>query len=243
MISTRPGLSRALVAGLDELGRRLAVEVVGIENLPPGRGLLVANHAFGVWDLALAVARIEAATGRCVYSLGEHLWSKVPLVRAIAPSLGIVDGTPEHADELLAAEQLVLVLPGGLREAVKPRELRYRLLWGQRYGFVRAALRNRAPLVPLACVGGDDIFHLAGDAYGRGRRLHLDLPIPRPCHYLPIPHRVTLRFVLGVPVEVEGRGDPEDPAVVRSVRREIEGAIHELLEIELAAREGFVRRP
>lgn len=61
------------------------------------------------------------------------------------------------------AGELVLVLPGGLCEAVKPHELRYRLLWGHRYGFVRAALRHGAPLVPVASLGADDIIHLVGD--------------------------------------------------------------------------------
>jgi len=32
------------------VSRRLRVEVSGIENLPRGRALLVANHAFG-WDI------------------------------------------------------------------------------------------------------------------------------------------------------------------------------------------------
>jgi len=52
----------------------------------------------------------------------------------------------------LSHDQLVLVMPGGVREALKPRELRYRLLWGHRYGFVRAALRNQTPIVPVASV-------------------------------------------------------------------------------------------
>ncbi len=62
------------------------------------------------------------------------------------------------------------MLPGGLREAVKPSALRYRLLWGDRVGFVRAAIRNQAPVVPLATLGGDEIFDFVGDAYARGRR-------------------------------------------------------------------------
>src|SRR4051812_23562727 len=51
---------------LDQLAKRLRVEVVGLERLPRGRALIVANHAFGFWDLALAVARIRVATGRPV---------------------------------------------------------------------------------------------------------------------------------------------------------------------------------
>lgn len=224
---------------LERLARRWHVELEGTENLPEGGALLVANHAFGVWDLAFALARIRAVTGRTVYSLGEHLWWKVPVVRRLAAAIGIVDGTPDNVDALLAAGELVLVLPGGLREAMKPRELRYRLLWGRRYGFVRAAMRTGVPIVPLACIGGDDIFHLVGDAFARGRKLHLGIPIPRPAKLLPIPHRTRLRFVVGEPIAVVGRGDVGDMSAVRSLRREVEGALHELIEDELARRAHF----
>jgi 1-acyl-sn-glycerol-3-phosphate acyltransferase len=228
-----------LGSAVDRLAKRLHVEIVGLDRLPPGRGLLVANHAFGFWDLALLIARIRAETGRTVWSLGEHVWWRIPLVRRIASSVGVVDGTHDNVDALLARDELVLVLPGGLREALKPRELRYRLIWGKRYGFVRAAMRNQAPLVPLACLGGDDIFDLVGDAFARGRKLHLGIPLPRPAHLVPIPHRPHFRFVVGEPIPVEGRGAPDDDRAVRSLRRETEGAIHELLEDELARRAGF----
>lgn len=221
---------------LDRLGRRLGVEVVGLERLPSGRALLVANHAFGFWDLALAVARIRVETGRPVHALGEHLWWKIPLVRRLAKSAGIIDGTPENADALLHAGELVLVLPGGLREALKPWELRYRLLWGRRYGFVRAAMRTGAPIVPLACVGGDELFDVVGDAYSRGKRLGIGLPLPR---LRVLPHRARLRFVLGEPIDVTERGSADDAHAARSLRREVEGAIHEMIEEELARRLGF----
>lgn len=217
---------------VDALGRKFGVDVQGIDRLPDRGALLVANHTFG-WDIAFAVARIRARTGRTVWALGEHLWWRVPVLRRLATAVGVVDGTPENVDALLSAGELVLVLPGGLREAVKPRELRYRLLWGRRYGFVHAALRNRVPLVPLACIGGDDVFSIVGDAYARGRRLHVSIPIPR----ITRPHRAALRFVIGEPIPVDGRG--RDDPTVRRLRREVEGALHELIETELARRLGF----
>ena len=225
-------LSERFFSAVDALGRKLGVDVQGIDRLPDGGALLVANHTFG-WDTAFAVARIRARTGRTVWALGEHLWWRVPGLRRLASSVGVVDGTPENVDALLGAGELVLVLPGGLREAVKPRELRYRLLWGHRYGFVRAAIRNRVPLVPLACIGGDDVFSIVGNAYTRGRRLRLPIPIPR----LAWPHRAGLRFVIGEPIPVEDRA--EDDLTVRRIRREVEGALHELIEDELARRAGF----
>jgi 1-acyl-sn-glycerol-3-phosphate acyltransferase len=225
----RPTTCDAFTRYLQWIARALHVEVVGVENLPAKRALLVANHAFG-WDIAFAMSGIRAATGRTVFALGEHLWWRTPFLRRLAAAVGTVDGTAENVDALLQAEQLVLVLPGGLREAMKPSALRYRLMWGQRYGFVRAAIRNRTPIVPVAALGADEIFDLVGDSFERGARLLGrfglgSFPVPRLAH---LPHRARLRYVIGEPIE------PLDD--VRATRWMVEGALHELLDRELAAR-------
>jgi 1-acyl-sn-glycerol-3-phosphate acyltransferase len=232
-----PGAADRFYAWLDRLARRLQVDVAGLENLPAGRAILVANHAFG-WDIAFPMGAIWRSTHRPVWALGEHAWWRFPFLRRAAAALGTVDGSAKNCSRLLEAEQLVLVLPGGLREAVKPRELRYRLMWGARYGFVRAAIRHRAPLVPLASIGADELFDFVGDAYERGRRwTHHEVPIPVPKRILPIPHRVHLRYVIGEPVCPGAPPDAaDDPDALRRARREIEGALHELIDQELARR-------
>lgn len=224
---------------VQRMAQRLHVEVEGLENIPQGRALLVGNHAFG-WDSMLPIAAISTQLGRRVWVLGEHAWWRVPFLRRFARAVGVVDGSQDNVTALLARGELVLVLPGGLREAVKPRELRYQLLWGKRYGFVRAALRSQAPLVPLASVGTDDLFDFMGNAYSRGRRwLNSSLPLPLPTRLLPIPHLVQLRFRFGEPIPCPQGAEPEDFQAVRRLRREVEGALHELIELELAARCGI----
>ncbi|MET0592908.1 MAG: lysophospholipid acyltransferase family protein [Polyangiaceae bacterium] len=230
-----------LFAAIERTARLLKVEVNGLENLPPGRVLLVANHAFG-WDVIFAMSAIRARTGRQVWALGEHVWWKIPIARRLASALGVVDGTQENADRLLSRDQIVLVLPGGVREALKPRELRYRLIWGHRYGFVRAAMRNQAPIVPLASLGADEIFDLAGNAFARGNRWlrGTGIPIPRSARLLPIPHLVKMKFVLGEPIPPPAiTGTASDQVVARRLRREVEGALHEIFEGELAHRIGL----
>ena len=223
------------------MAKRLHVEVIGIERLPPGRALLVANHAFG-WDILFAMSAIRARTGRPVWALGEHVWWKIPGARWIATELGTVDGTQANADELLSRDEIVLVMPGGIREALKPRELRYRLVWGNRYGFVRAAIRNHAPIVPVASIGADEFFDLIGNAFARGSRWlsGTGIPIPRSAHLLPIPHFVRMKFIIGEPIPppppTEGA---DEEAAVRRLRREVEGALHEMFEHELANRLGL----
>jgi 1-acyl-sn-glycerol-3-phosphate acyltransferase len=235
-----PQTADRFYAAVNAVARRLGVRVEGLENLPRGRALIVANHAFG-WDVVFAMAAVWRLHRRPLWVLGEHLWWKVPFLRRVASEVGTVDGTPENVDRLLARDELVLVLPGGLREAVKPRELRYHLLWGQRYGFVRAAMRQQAPLIPLASVGTDELFDFVGNPYARGRRWlgHGAIPVPLPSRILPIPHRVRMRFLFGEPIPPRGRQGDTELQVVRGLRREVEGALHELIETELARRLGI----
>jgi len=216
--------------------RWLGVEIKGTENVPKGRVVLVMNHAFG-WDAMIPMAAIHRAHGRQVWALGEHLWWRVPFLRRAAAAVGTVDGTPDNVDALLQKDQAVLVLPGGLRESMKPRDLRYRLLWGHRFGFVRAALRNHAPLVPIAGIGADEVFDLVGDAFARGRRwLGRDFPIPRPKWGIPILHFPHLKYVIGEPIEARTGPDESEDHALRRIRREVRGALEELIDEELASR-------
>ncbi len=232
--------AKRLFALVEWVAKRLHVEVIGVERLPPGRALLVANHAFG-WDILFAMSAIRAKTGRPVWALGEHVWWKIPGARWIAAELGTVDGTPDNVDALLSGDELVLVLPGGVREALKPRELRYRLVWGNRYGFVRAAIRNHAPIVPVASIGADELFDLVGNAFTRGSRWlrGTGIPIPRSTRLLPIPRFVRMKFIVGEPIPPPAPAEGEDDEIaVRRLRREVEGALHEMFEHELANRVG-----
>jgi 1-acyl-sn-glycerol-3-phosphate acyltransferase len=237
-------LSRVMTGRMEALferaGKLLHAEVKGIERLPTGAALLVANHTFG-WDIAIATGVITRVTGRAVYCLGEHLWWKVPLLRDLAAAAHTVDGTPANVDRLLSNGELVLVLPGGLRESIKPYALRYRLLWGHRYGFIKAAIRSGASLVPLADVGADDVFQLVGDAFARGKKWlpRLNLPLPRPAYGIPLPHRAPLRYIVGEPIPIPVAAREDDAALVRSLRWQVGGALHELIDTELAHRAGI----
>lgn len=236
-----PAVSARFYSYVDRVARHLAVDVIGLENIPKqGAALIVGNHTFG-WDVVFPMAVVWRELHRRVWTLGEHAWWRFPFLRRLAAAVGTVDGTCENADCLLDHGELVLVLPGGLRESVKPHELRYRLLWGHRYGFVRTAIKHGVPIVPLAAIGADDVFDLVGDAFARGQRwLHrTGIPIPKPAHFLP--RRVPLRYIFGEPIAMRvPKEGAADPAVLHVVRHEVEGALHELIETELARRAGIV---
>lgn len=233
-----PDFARRFLHWVQQAGQHFDVQVEGLAQIPAGRALLVGNHAFG-FDSMFAMAAVMEQLGRQVWVLGDHMWWRLPFLRRLASAVGVVDGNQDNVAKLLDDDQLVMVLPGGLREAVKPKELRYQLLWGHRYGFVHAALRSRAPIVPVAVIGSDEMYDFAGNAFRRGRRwLHLEnLPIPLPSHFFP--RRVQIAFRIGEPIPCPEQGSADDFHVVRRLRREAEGALHELIELELAKRCGI----
>jgi 1-acyl-sn-glycerol-3-phosphate acyltransferase len=231
--------AQRILGAIERISRALRVDIAGVDRIPEGRALLVANHAFG-WDVLFVMAHVYRRRGRRLWVLGEHLFWKFPGLRTLARDLGTVDGSRENLDQLLESDQWVLVLPGGLREAVKPRELRYRLLWGKRLGFVRAAIRHGAPVVPLAAIGSDEWFDFVGDAYARGERWlrRRGVPVPLPARWLPFPRRVRLSFVVGEPIPPPAPIGEDDERAVRRFRHEVAGALHELIDVGLAHRAG-----
>jgi len=76
---------------------------------------------------------------------------------------GSVKVNPRNTFRLLRANEAVLLLPGGVREAYKRRGERHTLHWPEDPEFVRMALRFNALVVPVACVGQDDCFQILAD--------------------------------------------------------------------------------
>jgi hypothetical protein len=57
---------------------------------------------------------------------------------------------------------------------------------------------------------------------------------------LPIPHFVPWRFVLGAPIAPRFPAErAQDPTALHALRHEVEGALHQLLDAELARRAGI----
>lgn len=188
----------------DGLGIYHRHKTVGGENIPmQGRALLVFNHSFITYDISILVASIRRLTGRTVMGLGDDLWFKVPVIRDILAQTGTVKASPEMAEKLLENEHLVLVAPGGMREALKPSSQRNQLHWDSRKGFVRLAVKMQSPVILCACPAADDIYTVYDNALTKFFYKHTKRPvalirglglsiIPRPVkliHYISEPQQ------------------------------------------------------
>jgi 1-acyl-sn-glycerol-3-phosphate acyltransferase len=136
-------------------------EVEGIENVPSeGGALLVSNHAGALPPDAAVIAkaiREEHPHPRAVHITVEHFFKGYPGFSALIPKIGGVPAHPANVQRLLYDErQLVLVFPEGRKGTEKTYNHRYRLRRFGRGGFVEAAARGDAQIVPVCVVGAEE---------------------------------------------------------------------------------------
>ncbi len=222
--------------------------IEGIENVPSREGaLLVTNHGhFGV-DLPVLLSLILEGTGRPVRSLGDRLVFATPFARDLAHDLGVVEGEPNAAIELLEDDQLVLVYPGGAREALGEPKDAYRLQWEQSRGFIRTALRAEKPIIPIAGIGNEELY-VQVVSQERVRRSGLGRFISKVFGekyvtplYLglgPLPFPADLHYAVGEPIRLPyGPSAADDDEIVNALHRQVTETTQALIDDALARRE------
>src|SRR5688572_3293254 len=98
-------------------------EVFGIENVPKGRVLLIANHSGQVpIDAAILGSAMffDATPPRVTRAMVDKWIPTLPFVSAFFSRVGQVVGVPENARRLLEMEELLLAFPEGTRGIAKP---------------------------------------------------------------------------------------------------------------------------
>ena len=224
----------------------LRVETAGVGRVPPGRVLLVANHAGNTfaWDGAMLATAcfLECEPPRIVRGMGEYYLPTLPFFSVFMHRLGSVVGTPENCAHLLRHEEAIMVFPEGERGFVKTWRQRYQL---QRFGlgFLRLALQTDTPIVPVGIVGGEEQSPGLANVRALGRLigapafpLTLTFPWLGLAGFLPLPVKFRLHF--GEPLRFDGDGSEEDAEIEKKVDV-VKGEIRRLVAEARAARHGW----
>ncbi|MBW2495150.1 MAG: acyltransferase family protein [Deltaproteobacteria bacterium] len=211
------------------------VEVAGIENMPEGRVIVIANHAgqlpFDAAMLGLALL-MEAQPPRIARGMGEYWIPQLPWVSVVAARTGTLVGTPQNCIHLLENGECVLAFPEGVRGMNKLFSQRYKL---QRFGsgFMRLALETDTPIVPVAIVGSEEQHPSFANLEGIARMFGAPaLPITPtfpwfgPLGLLPLPVKYHIYF--GEPQRFEGDPSDED-AIIDAKVDEVKAKIAALL--------------
>jgi 1-acyl-sn-glycerol-3-phosphate acyltransferase len=224
-------------------------EVEGVENVPSSGGaLLVSNHSGALPPDAATIARAireEHPHPRSLNITVEHFFKGYPLFSMLIPKIGCVPAHPANVHRLLYdEEQLVLVFPEGRKGTEKPFHQRYRLRRFGRGGFVTAAMRAQAKLVPVCVVGAEEsapIFahlgllkRLTGLAYFPVTPTFPWLGPLGMLGYLPAKFRI--RFLEPIDTAELGQDAADDKALVQTVSQEVRARIQENVHEMVAAR-------
>jgi 1-acyl-sn-glycerol-3-phosphate acyltransferase len=213
------------------------VEVEGIENVPvAGGALLMANHAGGIPPDGAMIAkaiREEHPSARVVHVLTARSLASLPLVGMIQSKLGRIQPHPANVHRLLFDEdQLVLAFPEGPSAAAKPVKERYRLRGFESTGLIDAALKARAPVVPVAVLGAEEAVPVLARIPGLRRVMRIPrVPIAVP---IPLPAKFRIRFLEPIDTAQVPNTARRDPELVAGLAEDIRALIQENL-LELVA--------
>jgi 1-acyl-sn-glycerol-3-phosphate acyltransferase len=206
----------------------------GLESIPTGRCLLIANHSGQVPVDAMLIGTallVELEPPRLVRGMVERWAPSLPFVSTFFSRCGQVTGDIHNAKALLENDECVMVFPEGVTGSGKTIFDRYEL---QKFGtgFVRLAMETKTPIIPIAVIGCEEMLPSLSKLSPLAKLLGIPY-IPVLPSLVPLPTKVTLRF--GDPILFEGNSDESDAEIHRKVEI-VRTAIRSELEIGLKAR-------
>ncbi len=209
------------------------VEVTGLERLPRGRLLFIANHSGQVpLDGAMLgmSLMLDAEPPRFARSMVERWSAELPFVSVLFPRLGQVIGSPENARRLLEHDEVIVVFPEGSRGISKTFDQRYQMVdFG--LGFMRLALETRTPIVPVSIIGAEEQYPSLANVRPLAKLLGMPafpiIPQAFVGMLLPLPVRYRLHF--GEPLYFQGDPDDDDAVIEQKVwvvKQTIQSMLH-----------------
>jgi 1-acyl-sn-glycerol-3-phosphate acyltransferase len=256
-----PELLEVLLDGLRVVARYyFGLRVEGVEHVPAaGPVLLVGNHSGGLvpseGPFTILAIHDRLGAGRAVYTLAHDFLFEDRVLRTYAARLGVLRAGHDSARHAFAAGHAVLVYPGSDLDTFRPFRDRNRIVLGGRHGFLRLALREQVPIVPVVTIGTHEQLIVLSRGERLARLLHAHrwarsdvMPLvaalpwgiaPGFLPYLPLPARTTLAFLPPMRWPELGPDAADDPAALARCYHDVERAMQTRLD-ELAREHQFL---
>ena len=218
-------------------------EAQGLENVPEGRCLIIANHSGQLPFDGLMIGMsmfLDSEPPRFTRSMVERFVPATPFVSPLLARCGQILGTPENCRRLLGAGESILVFPEGVRGLNKTWSQRYRL---QRFGqgFMRLALETDTPIVPAVVIGAEEQAPTFYNAKSLGKMFGFPAfpitptnPLFPGVGLLPLPTRYRIRF--GKPMNFDGNANDEDDVILEKVSH-VKNQMQQMIDEGLKERE------
>jgi 1-acyl-sn-glycerol-3-phosphate acyltransferase len=225
-------------------------EVRGLENIPEdGPALLVGNHSGGtlIADTFVLATRFYERFGpdRRFHQLAHDVAARLPGLGI--RQYGVVAASHDNARRAFECGAPVLVYPGGDHETYRPTWESAQIDFDGRKGFIRLALEQNVPIVPVVAIGGQEtaLFVTRGKrlaeltGWSRLTRIKvlplqiappfgvtlLDLPIR-----MPLPAKITVEVQEPIDLRERFGPDPDLDDVYDEVTGEMQDTLSDLAD-------------
>ena len=154
------------------------VETEGWHHIPPQQQvLLVGSHNGGLAAPDMVMSMYDwfrnFGTERLTYGLMHpHVWKINPLFAQLAEKTGAIEAHPKMAIAALQKNASVLVYPGGAQDVFRPYNQRHKINFAGRKSFIKLALKQEIPIIPIISTGAHDTLIVLGDVYDIAQQLH-----------------------------------------------------------------------
>ena len=242
-----PHISKTWVyRGVEKTFRYLAdyhqYEVHGFENIPEsGPAMIAGNHSLAMYDSFMIALPILDRLQRHVYGMADRLIFKLPAIGRIFRDTGFVPGSRDTAIDFIKQGNMVGCMPGGMREALRGPEEKYRVDWRGRRGFVWVAMKSGAPILLVASPRGDDIYDVRPNRFTQAvfERFHLPFAFVSGRGGGPLPKPVKLTQLVSEPMHADVAPDQVTERDVEAMHDRVvermQRLMQEALELERAA--------
>jgi 1-acyl-sn-glycerol-3-phosphate acyltransferase len=154
------------------------VQSTGWHHIPPqGKALIVGSHNGGLAapDMSMMMYDWFRQFGveRPAYGLMHpKVWQVSPPLAQLVAKAGAIIAHPKMAYAALRSGATLLVYPGGVQDVFRPHYLRHKIYFAGRQGFIKLALREQVPIIPVISAGAHDTLIILADIYKMARQLH-----------------------------------------------------------------------
>jgi 1-acyl-sn-glycerol-3-phosphate acyltransferase len=112
-------------------------------------------------------------TERLIYALMEPtIWQVFPGLARLATQVGSIQAHPRMAIAALRRGASLLIYPGGAQDVFRPYCLRNKIYFCGHQGFIKLALQEQVPIIPLISHGAHSTLIVLTDIYPQLQQLH-----------------------------------------------------------------------
>lgn len=228
------------------MDRYFRLEIDGWSRIPDTPCLLIGVHSGGpltmdAWTVVLGWWR-HFEEERSIHGTAHDVLMAAPGLGGYFRRMGTISPSRENIAAAFTKGDDVILWPGGEVDSYRAWTKRDKAILGGRTGFIRLAIREQVPIVPVATVGGHDTLFVLSEGRGLAKALRfkkllrsnvapITLSVPfgvtlhiTPFQHVPLPSKIRTEFLDPIYLDAD-RERQNDNEYVNGIYQQIESTI------------------